>query len=110
MVERPYVKSDFVGLTRRKPYVTMIQRQAEKFPKGLNISKANIPDMQKPLPDPQIGFTTDLPRERQTNAPTGISKVQCRTIKANKLMGHFFGSGKVTNKLLINERCISTSK
>ncbi|KAJ7790003.1 hypothetical protein B0H14DRAFT_2626508 [Mycena olivaceomarginata] len=69
MVERPYVKSDFVGLTRRKLYVRldMIQRRPENFPKGLNLSKINIPDMQKLLLDSQIGFTTNLPGEQQTS-------------------------------------------
>ncbi|KAJ7855805.1 hypothetical protein B0H13DRAFT_1902960 [Mycena leptocephala] len=72
MVERPYVKSDFdqlnsVGLTRRNPYIVMIERQPEKFTKGLNLSKINIPDMQKVLLDPQIGFTTNLPGEQQTS-------------------------------------------
>ncbi|KAJ7894083.1 hypothetical protein B0H13DRAFT_1886056 [Mycena leptocephala] len=61
MAERPYIKSDFVGL------IVMIERQAEKFPKGLNLSKINIPDMQKVLLDPQIGFTTNLPGEQQTS-------------------------------------------
>ncbi|KAJ7843187.1 hypothetical protein B0H14DRAFT_2585828 [Mycena olivaceomarginata] len=73
MVERPYVKSDFVGLTRRKLYVDMIQRRPENFPKGLNLSKINIPDMQKLLLDSQIGFTTNLPGEQQTSiAPSNF--------------------------------------
>ncbi|KAJ7902270.1 hypothetical protein B0H13DRAFT_2026848 [Mycena leptocephala] len=63
MAERPYDKSDFVGLKRRKPYIVMIERQLEKFPKGLNLSKINIPDTQKLLLDPEIGFTTNLPGE-----------------------------------------------
>jgi hypothetical protein len=41
----------------------MIERQLEKFPKGLNLSKINIPDLQKLLLDPKIGFTTNLPGE-----------------------------------------------
>ncbi|KAJ7713776.1 hypothetical protein B0H14DRAFT_2644656 [Mycena olivaceomarginata] len=45
----------------------MIQRQPENFPKGLNLSKINIPDMQKLLLDPQIGFTTNLPGEQPTS-------------------------------------------
>ncbi|KAJ7798102.1 hypothetical protein B0H14DRAFT_2908232, partial [Mycena olivaceomarginata] len=56
-----------VGLTRRKPYVNMIERQLEKFPKGLNLSKINIPDMQKLLLDPQNGFTIHVVE------PTGTS-------------------------------------
>ncbi|KAJ6618095.1 hypothetical protein B0H10DRAFT_1947888 [Mycena sp. CBHHK59/15] len=63
MAERAYVKSDFIGLTRRKPYVDMIKRQFEKFPKGLNISKINIPDMQALLLDPQRGFTAVINAE-----------------------------------------------
>ncbi|KAJ7925385.1 hypothetical protein B0H13DRAFT_1863223 [Mycena leptocephala] len=63
MVERPYAKSDFVGLKQRKAYVAMIQRQPEKFPKGLNLSKINIADMQRLLLDSHIGFTTNLPGE-----------------------------------------------
>ncbi|KAJ7846556.1 hypothetical protein B0H13DRAFT_2362919 [Mycena leptocephala] len=70
MVERPYVKSDFVGLNRRKPYIVMIERQPEKLPKGLNLSKINIPDMQKLLLDPQIGFTINLPGEGEGPTPT----------------------------------------
>jgi hypothetical protein len=37
---------------RQKPYVDMIKWQLEKSPKGLNLSKVNIPDMQKLLLDP----------------------------------------------------------
>jgi hypothetical protein len=47
-------------LNRRRPYVDMIERQLEKFPKGVNLSKINITDMQKLLLDPQFGFTTNL--------------------------------------------------
>ncbi|KAJ7856876.1 hypothetical protein B0H13DRAFT_1902476 [Mycena leptocephala] len=55
MAERPYDESDFeqlnsVGLKRRKPYVVMLERQLEQFPKEL-------------LLDPEIGFTTNLPGE-----------------------------------------------
>ncbi len=41
----------------------MLERQLEQFPKGLNLSKINIPDMQKLLLDPEIGFTANLPGE-----------------------------------------------
>ncbi|KAJ7882942.1 hypothetical protein B0H13DRAFT_1890644 [Mycena leptocephala] len=69
MAERPYAKSDFVGLKQRKAYVAMIQRQPEKFPKGLNLSKINIADMQRLLLDSHIGFTTNLPGEQQSPTP-----------------------------------------
>jgi hypothetical protein len=52
----------------------MIQRQPENFPKGLNISKINIPDMQKLLLDPQIGFTTNRPGEQPTSITPGNSQ------------------------------------
>jgi hypothetical protein len=51
----------------------MIERQPEKFPKGLNLSKINILDIQKLLLDPQIGFTTNLPGEQQTSTTPGNS-------------------------------------
>ncbi|KAJ7906907.1 hypothetical protein B0H13DRAFT_1880134 [Mycena leptocephala] len=47
----------------------MIERQLEKFPKGVNLSKINITDMQKLLLDPQFGFTTNLPGEQQSPTP-----------------------------------------
>ncbi|KAJ7748725.1 hypothetical protein B0H14DRAFT_3167048 [Mycena olivaceomarginata] len=62
----PKMNSD-VSLTRRNPYVDMIKRQLKKFPKGLNLSKINISDMQKLLLDPQNGFTIHVVE------PTGTS-------------------------------------
>jgi hypothetical protein len=57
---------------RRKPYVNMIKRQLEKFPKGLNLSKINIPDIQKLLLDPHNSFTIHVVEPTSTSPSNGI--------------------------------------
>ncbi|KAJ7776693.1 hypothetical protein B0H14DRAFT_3164436 [Mycena olivaceomarginata] len=81
MVDRAYVKSDFVGLTRRKPYVDMIKRQLEKFPKGLNLSKINIPDMQKLLLDPHNNFTIHVVEPTGTSPERPVASEEARSLR-----------------------------
>ncbi|KAK7056118.1 hypothetical protein R3P38DRAFT_3254035 [Favolaschia claudopus] len=61
--ERPFIQSDIaqLGSARRKPYEDIINAQISKFPKGMNLRKTSIPDMQKLLLDPRLGFTTIQP-------------------------------------------------
>jgi hypothetical protein len=50
----------------------MIKRQLEKFPKGLNLSKINIPDIQKLLLDPHNSFTIHVVEPTSTSPSNGI--------------------------------------